>query len=73
MGPKTCRASRSKGKAGVTALVVSFAVGLVVGVFYAIARVKSPAPPIVALCGLFGMIVGEQFPGWIGTLLRLRQ
>ncbi len=46
-------------------LVVSFAVGLFVGVLYGVIRVKSPAPPIVALLGLLGMVLGEQLGGWI--------
>jgi XapX domain-containing protein len=46
-------------------LLVSFAVGLFVGVLYGVIRVKSPAPPIVALLGLLGMVLGEQFGGWI--------
>jgi XapX domain-containing protein len=46
-------------------LLVSFAVGLFVGVLYGVIRVKSPAPPIVALLGLLGMVLGEQLGGWI--------
>jgi XapX domain-containing protein len=46
-------------------LSISFAVGLFVGVLYGVIRVKSPAPPIVALLGLFGMVLGEQLGGWI--------
>jgi XapX domain-containing protein len=46
-------------------LFVSFAVGLFVGVLYGVIRVKSPAPPIVALLGLLGMVLGEQAGGWI--------
>jgi len=46
-------------------LFVSFAVGLSVGVLYGVIRVKSPAPPIVALLGLLGMVLGEQAGGWI--------
>ena len=36
----------------------SFVVGLG-GLLYASIRVKSPAPPIVALVGLLGMVIGE--------------
>jgi XapX domain-containing protein len=50
---------------GVRVLLVSFAVGLFVGVLYGVIRVKSPAPPIVALLGLLGMVLGEQLGGWI--------
>jgi XapX domain-containing protein len=44
-------------------LAISFAVGLFVGVLYGVIRVKSPAPPIVALLGLLGMVLGEQLGG----------
>ena|SRR5215475_7945831 len=46
-------------------LFLSFVVGLGVGVLYGLIRVKSPAPPIVALLGLLGMVLGEQFGVWI--------
>jgi XapX domain-containing protein len=48
-------------------LAISFAVGLFVGALYGVIRVKSPAPPIVALLGLLGMVLGEQLGGWIIT------
>ena len=48
-------------------LLISFAVGLFVGALYGVIRVKSPAPPIVALLGLLGMVIGEQLGGWILT------
>jgi XapX domain-containing protein len=48
-------------------MLVSFAVGLGVGVIYGLIRVKSPAPPIVALLGLLGMVLGEQAGGWLLT------
>ncbi|WP_045828764.1 DUF1427 family protein, partial [Luteibacter yeojuensis] len=38
---------------------LSLAMGLLVGVLYAVFRVKSPAPPAVALLGLLGILVGE--------------
>ena len=41
-------------------LFLSFVVGLGVGALYGLIRVKSPAPPIVALLGLLGMVLGEQ-------------
>jgi XapX domain-containing protein len=46
-------------------LFVSFVVGLGVGVLYGLLRVKSPAPPIIALLGLLGMVLGEQLGIWI--------
>ena len=48
-------------------LFLSFAVGLGVGVLYGLIRVKSPAPPIVALLGLLGMVLGEQLGTWVQT------
>ena len=48
-------------------LLISFAVGLGVGVLYGLIRVKSPAPPIVALLGLLGMVLGEQLGTWVHT------
>jgi XapX domain-containing protein len=41
-------------------MLVSFAVGLLVGALYAFLRVRSPAPPLAALMGLLGMVWGEQ-------------
>ena len=48
-------------------LFLSFIVGLGVGVLYGLIRVKSPAPPIVALLGLLGMVLGEQSGIWVQT------
>jgi len=44
------------------AYVVSMAVGLLVGVIYALFNVRSPAPPVIALVGLLGILLGEQIP-----------
>ncbi|GAA2490457.1 hypothetical protein GCM10010393_22880 [Streptomyces gobitricini] len=33
--------------------------GVVVGVLYVALRVKAPAPPPVALCGLLGMLLSQ--------------
>ena len=46
--------------------IVSLGVGLGVGVIYALIDVRSPAPPLVALVGLLGMVLGEQ------AVLRMR-
>ncbi len=48
-------------------LLVSFAVGAFVGLLYGVIKVKSPAPPIIALLGLFGMVLGEQVGGCVHT------
>jgi XapX domain-containing protein len=39
---------------------VSLLMGLAVGVAYALVQVRSPAPPLIALVGLLGMVLGEQ-------------
>jgi XapX domain-containing protein len=44
------------------AYLVSLALGLLVGVIYALFNVRSPAPPVIALVGLLGILVGEQLP-----------
>ena len=48
-------------------LFISFVVGLGAGFLYGLIRVKSPAPPIVALLGLLGMVLGEQLGTWVHT------
>lgn len=40
--------------------IVSLLAGVLVGAIYGAMNVRSPAPPIVALLGLLGMLVGEQ-------------
>lgn len=45
--------------------VLSLAVGLGVGVLYGALNVKSPAPPIIALVGLLGMLGGEMLVGYL--------
>lgn len=45
--------------------LVSLLFGIAVGAAYALADVRSPAPPIVALVGLLGIVVGEQGVGWL--------
>jgi XapX domain-containing protein len=42
--------------------LLSLGAGLLVGVIYSLINVRSPAPPIVALVGLLGILVGEQLP-----------
>ena len=59
--------SRVVGGIEMKVLFLSFVVGLGVGVLYGLIRVKSPAPPIVALVGLLGMVLGEQFGVWVQT------
>jgi len=40
--------------------LASLGAGLLVGVIYSLINVRSPAPPVVALVGLLGILVGEQ-------------
>ncbi|WP_233233494.1 XapX domain-containing protein [Bordetella sp. LUAb4] len=40
--------------------IVSLATGILVGIIYALLNVRSPAPPVIALIGLLGMLIGEQ-------------
>ena len=42
------------------AYLLSLAAGFAVGVFYALISVRSPAPPVIALVGLLGILLGEQ-------------
>lgn len=40
--------------------LIALTVGLLVGIIYGALNVRSPAPPIIALVGLLGILVGEQ-------------
>jgi|SRR5882672_6037195 len=40
--------------------LLSLGAGLLVGLIYSLLNVRSPAPPVVALVGLLGILVGEQ-------------
>ena len=40
--------------------LLSLGVGVLVGVIYGLLNVRSPAPPVVALVGLLGILLGEQ-------------
>lgn len=40
--------------------ILSLGAGLLVGLLYSLLGVRSPAPPVVALLGLLGMLLGEQ-------------
>jgi XapX domain-containing protein len=47
--------------------LVGLGIGLFVGLIYGVLGVRSPAPPLVALVGLLGMLVGEQATAWVQT------
>lgn len=40
--------------------LLSLGAGLLIGVIYSLLGVRSPAPPVVALVGLAGILLGEQ-------------
>ena len=40
--------------------LISAGAGILVGVIYSLLNVRSPAPPLVALVGLLGILIGEQ-------------
>lgn len=42
--------------------LIALGSGLLVGAIYALLNVRSPAPPVIALIGLLGILVGEQLP-----------
>lgn len=45
--------------------ILSLAAGLGIGVIYGLISVRSPAPPIIALLGLLGMLAGEAAVQWL--------
>jgi XapX domain-containing protein len=40
--------------------LVTLGVGMLAGLVYSITGVRSPAPPLVALLGLTGILIGQQ-------------
>jgi XapX domain-containing protein len=50
--------------------LISLGAGVLVGVIYALLNVRSPAPPIVALVGLLGILIGEQVPPLVMQIWR---
>lgn len=49
--------------------LLSLGAGLLVGIVYSLLNVRSPAPPVVALVGLLGILVGEQIIPFAKTLI----
>ena len=45
--------------------LISLVAGLGIGVIYGLIAVRSPAPPIIALLGLLGMLAGEATVQWL--------
>ncbi|MCO5730850.1 XapX domain-containing protein [Rhizobium sp. SSA_523] len=50
--------------------LMSLGAGLLVGIVYSLLNVRSPAPPVIALVGLFGILLGEQVIPLARTLLK---
>ena len=40
--------------------LLSLGAGILVGIIYSLINVRSPAPPLIALLGLLGMLIGER-------------
>jgi XapX domain-containing protein len=55
------------------AYLLSLVVGLLVGVIYALFNVRSPAPPVIALVGLLGILLGEQIPPLVKHSLKVEK
>ncbi len=49
--------------------LLSLGLGLLVGLVYALSGVRSPAPPVIALVGLLGILAGEQLPSLVKAVL----
>ena len=49
--------------------LLSLGAGLLVGIVYALLNVRSPAPPVIALVGLLGILIGEQLPPMARSLM----
>ena len=49
--------------------LISLSAGLLVGIIYALLKVRSPAPPAIALVGLLGILAGEQAVPLLKSLL----
>ena len=48
--------------------LLSLGAGILVGMIYSLLGIRSPAPPVVALVGLFGILLGEQAVPLVKTL-----
>ncbi|AVH44151.1 DUF1427 family protein [Agrobacterium tumefaciens] len=48
--------------------LLSLGAGLLVGIVYSLLNVRSPAPPVIALVGLLGILVGEQIIPFAKTI-----
>ena len=53
--------------------LLSLGAGLLAGILYGVLNVRSPAPPVVALVGLLGILLGEQVPPLVRQWLAPKQ
>jgi len=49
--------------------LLSLGAGLLVGLVYSLLKVRSPAPPLIALVGLLGILIGEQALPYVKRLM----
>lgn len=45
--------------------LISLSAGILIGLLYGLLKVRSPAPPALALVGLLGMLAGESLMGQV--------
>ena len=55
-----------------TGYFVSLLMGMVVGLAYALVQVRFPAPPLISLVGLLGMVLGEKVVDMVKRRLPLQ-
>lgn len=51
---------------------ISLAIGVLFGGLYALLNIHSPAPPIIALLGILGVLAGESLMSCAKPLMTLR-
>ena len=58
-----------RGIAAMKPYLLSLGAGLLIGILYSVLHVRSPAPPVIALVGLLGILAGEQIVPLAGRYL----
>jgi len=58
--PRPSRQDKEMTMTTVWQFAISLGIGVLVGIGYGLLKVRSPAPPPVALVGLLGMLLGQQ-------------
>jgi XapX domain-containing protein len=59
LGDLQCQTSNNESEK-MRIYLLSLGAGLLVGAIYSFLNVRSPAPPVIALVGLLGILIGEQ-------------